>query len=282
MARSKGDGARALRRKSFGTFRPLTAAEWKHIEDDLLDGRLSEQARERIDAANGAFAVVAPSHSHQDSIPIKEISKQIRGWQKTTRSLRGELETPHISKIKNQTRAKIIAAYASEKAIKRIGKMPPLQFLAFTIRSALAAANLALHEIEQTQGLSSLKGDLWFAWVCIIASILRSEGFKVSASSSNKTSKNSPFVLLIEKLQDTLPKECKRFTGYDSIAKGVQKAKREFGSYKESTLLAILTGFGSHILKNYSPELLAQFAAAPEVTPELLKSKTKKKRPAKE
>ncbi|MCX7307215.1 MAG: hypothetical protein NTZ72_04385 [Afipia sp.] len=277
MARSKGDGARALRRKSVGKFRKLTAAEWKEIEVPFERRQISELARERIDYANMLFALVAPNHSQENSVTVKEITKQIESWQKTTRNLRRELETPRTTAIKIRTKAEIIARHKSKRAIHRIRKMPPLQFFTFTIESSLVAADLALETLKNNhQRPSSLKGDLWSAWICLIALALQDQGFKITATSLNKSKRESPFVSLIQKIQTILPTECRRFSGYESVTKGVQQARRKMGGLKQKTLMAVLGGWGGLMLTDYSADAVAKFDAAKQVTLDFLTSMTKK------
>jgi hypothetical protein len=257
VPRKSGDGQKLILRKRFGALREQSNTDWTELEKVLGDIILSIEATQLIDNVGDMFAYISRYHAPGNAISRKQIEPQIKSWLKATNSLRRELKARPLLKKDEQTREVFIAKHLNEKRMRRMKTTTPLGFLALAAQLASAAAAIAQEEINE-EGNGPMEKDLWSVWVCLIAQILQGQGAHISASSNNKSKEDSPFVTVIEKLQNNLPAECQRFDGYESLAKGIQKARRTFRNYDQTALLAILGGFGIGIIEGYPGSLEKQ------------------------
>jgi hypothetical protein len=274
--RPKGDVDRLLLRKKFGQFRELSEFKWKDLEA-AIETPLPIEARDQIVAATGMFAAIAPLYSPANTIRLEEIRPQIESWLSATNKLRRALRASPLFKNNEGIRTKFIAKYLNEKRLVRMGKTPPLGFLALAMQSALAAGTLVLKELREEERNGPLKKDLWSVWVCLVAQILEGQGARISASIL-KNDKNSPFVNAIKMLEENLPAEHRHSHSHPALAKAIQKARRTFRTYDHKILWAILAGYGSNLLKGYpgnletkTRETISNFKADVERSLETLK-----------
>jgi hypothetical protein len=193
---------------------------------------------------------VGPVHA-RNAVPVKKAVKALSAWVKASGRLRLALGATSTS-APTLTKEQIVKRFCTEASARRMGKMNPLSFAQYVVETAMGATQFAIAETENHQISGDLERDLWRAWVAYLAQIGRQLGIRVSAASSNKGNKESPFVRGVIFLQERLPKECRRFSGYSSVVKGVQEAVKFEQSPK--TLLAILAGWGVglHALGEYN------------------------------
>jgi hypothetical protein len=191
-------------------------------------------------------------HSKHQTIGASKAHLALEAWLKASSRLR--LALGKKTSAKKLSRAEIIAMFWGEDKAKHLGKMQPLVFVQYVLRGAMGAALSALDEIPERRLTSELEGDIWLAWIRLLALAIEEAGLKVSASSSSKLIRESPFVRAVMFLQDRLPKDCKRYNGYESVAKGIQKSRGKLGHLDDKYLLAIMMGWGTGILGVYAPD----------------------------
>jgi hypothetical protein len=207
----------------------------------------------------------------RNTVTVVKAEKALNDWIKACGRMRLALGATKTS-APQLTKLEVITRFYGDAAVRKIGKMKPLSFVLYVVEAAMGAALLAIAEKQHQNISAALQKDLWRAWVAYLAGLAEQAGVRVSAASSNETNKESPFVKGIMFLQERLPRECRRFVGYTSVAKGVQQARR-FQQKGPETLLAILAGWGAGI-----PELGEyNFAEAETITNSLLDGKYTKK-----
>jgi hypothetical protein len=238
-----------VRKYVTGAYSRLGIKDWESLEKDILHKSLSQGVRDQIDTANDLFATFRPIHVKTNIIPELTVTSAIDEWYKACGRLRKIMgRKTSATKI---DRGRFLKEFTNKKGVRRLKVMQPISFLNFVVAAGMGVALSIADEIARKPSSGAVLGaDMWSAWVCLVAKALRDTGVKVSASSSNKGT-NSPFVLAIIQLQEHLPKECRRYAGYESVAKGIQIARRTLGNSERTLLLMILAGFGSLILPGY-------------------------------
>jgi hypothetical protein len=236
---------------------------WEELERRWKT-KLPDTARSKIDVVNKLFASVAPLHDSKNTATVAKVEKALNAWIKATGKLRLALQVP-TSSLAVSSRAEIISRFYSDAKIKKIGKMQPIVFARYVIDAATEAALLTLIELRASHMDSELKRDLWLAWVVYLAHLAMEAGVKITASSSNKLKEESPFVSGILHLQDSLPIECRHYTGYESVAKGVQLAKKKYSQQSPATMLGIIAAWGVNLPGSDSRNRAAAEAALAEL-----------------
>jgi hypothetical protein len=246
MVPSASHKGRAFTKFQFeGRHNKVAKPDWRKLEK-LWGVPLPEEARSKLDSANRLYAAVGPTHSGKGTVSVIAARKALADWIKASGRLRKALGAKTTS-APVLTKAEIVLRFYDTAAVKKIGKMKPLTFVQYVIEVAMGAAELGLKELDQFKLRPELKSDLWLAWAAFAASVAEGAGAKISASSSNKTANESSFVVGLSSLQELLPAECQRRNSYDSIAKGVQDARKKFGQTIPDALLAIIAGWGAGI-----------------------------------
>lgn len=239
MPRTKDSGKRVPLRKVKTSF-SLNRGHWKELEE-VLGTKLPDTTRGEIIEATQAYAEYGLRQSKQNSLPLAEITSAIEAWSKATQQLQKTLRVHQLSTFEDfESREEIIESWrgVSPDGLK---KALPLEFLTYCANVANATASQVLLELAATAG--PIRTDMWCAWVCLVANALKPQGIPFSAASRDK-GEGSIFVKAVELLQATLPTECQMATGYDSIAKYVQRAKRSFGAASPSVLLGVIILWG--------------------------------------
>jgi hypothetical protein len=261
MPRSIGDGKRVILRRKQGKYHKPDNTFWTELEL-ILGVPLPGETREKIDLVNGLYSAVGSFHTKDNTKLYKEVQMELLSWQNSTRSFARALRIRRRTETDIATRASLISSFFGTESVHRIGRMLPLKFLALNVQSALDAGNIALRELGNKNANGALNRDLWSAWVCALALIFKGQNVRVTASSTNKSAHDSPFVVAIQKLQGCLPSSVHRFNEYESLVKGLQRARRTMGDFSERTLLMILVGWGSEALTGYPGDLEKQNPAA--------------------
>jgi hypothetical protein len=246
-------------------YKSLSDKDWRDLEK-LWNASLPVDAREKIEVASRVYAMVGPPQK-LNTVTVVRAEKALHDWIKACGRLRlalGERKTsaPLLTKLD------VVTRFYGEAAVRKIGKMKPLSFVLYLVEAAMGAALFAMAEKQHQNISSALQKDLWRAWAAYVAAVAEAAGVRVSAASSNELNKESPFVKGVMFLQERLPRECRRFIGYSSVAKGVQQS-RAFQQKSPESLLLILAGWGTGI-----PELGEyDFADAEAITGSLLHGK---------
>jgi len=233
-----------LLRRSFGDYNPLDEQSWRELEE-IIGVTVPMEGRSKIDEANAIYTKYAPLHSSKNTIPYGKLKERSQSWTSMTRKVLKDLQSAKPVKPRTMTRDEIISQWRGKRSIKRLMKMTPLEFVAFALVCGVDAVSYALREIEA--GHVAMRTDIWSAWVCLIAHTLAPHGVKFSAGGGDK-GPGSAFVLGIEFLQDRLQKECRVYSGYDSIRTNAKNAKRSMGHLSETLLWIILRCWGSSTL----------------------------------
>jgi hypothetical protein len=239
------DKSRVLAKvQSNDSYQELKDEGWRELEK-LWTATLPPNLREKIETGNRVYAMIGPLHE-RSSVTVVKAEKALSDWIKASGRLRLEL-CAETTSARTLSKREVVERFCKESAARKISKMRPLSFAQYVIEAAIGAAQFAIAEIKCQNMDPGLKRDLWFAWVGFLACVAEEVGVKITASSSNKSRNESRFVRGIMALQQRLPKECRRFNGYESVAKGVQEARRKFGKEDPATLLAIIAAWGANL-----------------------------------
>jgi hypothetical protein len=243
MARKKGDGKRAIQdiERNAGDYQRITDAQWKVLLDKLRSGPLPLHAKRRIDVFNAIFSVFQPVFKR--SVKVTDILRAITLWQKRTEVLRNQVAGPPEAEIPRGqiNRDWIEKTYLSGWMLKSVRQDLHLEFLARILDAAIAAAKYVEQELNNPAYEGAETHELWFMWVALIEHTLRHCDIHTSArSDSDKQQTASPFVQFIEGLQRQLPADCQKYRTANSIAKGIQRARREFSAVALDVILLIL------------------------------------------
>lgn len=223
-----------------GVSRPLG---WKQLEA-IVGKPISAEIRDKINIVTQCYANVGPTFSNDNTVPATEVVAALDSWLKATGRLRRAIRLAPAPKDQNLDPADLTTI-----SLAATRPFLALEVLAAAVRSADITGNFVKSRVSEEIG--GLKGDLWSVWVCLIGVYFQKLNLKITVSSPDKSHHDSPFVSLIEQLQNSLPPECRRLTGYGSIAQGIKRARRTLGKLNESQLLLILAGWGSQVLTGY-------------------------------
>ena len=260
MPRSSGDGKRyQVRRVAKGPV--IGEPDWDFIENAV--GGLSDEAKAEIKYVNQLYAMVGPQHDPRKTLLLSEFAPLLQNWIDASAKLKLAIATDGSIKPINKnnkmiSRADIIVNFHGELAVKRIGQMLPLQFLDLVISAAIDTA--AVVEKELSASPTTIKIELWKAWVALIGDTLKKNNIEVAASLRTKTKNQasnallnipdhySPFLRLLLHLQKILPPQCRRSLGDENFCKQVQETFRETKHLDRVDLITLLAGYGTGLL----------------------------------
>jgi len=235
MSRPTLHGERLLLDRSGFEWVAIKDNEWNDFEK-VIGLRISSQIRERIEFHLHIYGLVGSCYSPDNTVLLTDIIPALDRWIRAGNSL---LEILKAEKKDIQSRD-AYAEFLDPNRTKTLVRDLPLQFLLFAVQSAIAAADIVKLEIENEKRNLPIENDLWSAWVCLTARILDSAGLTISGASTDKTVNESPFISGIVKLQSFLPKECRRFNGYESVRIATQQSLRRMGGMTDELLLQVL------------------------------------------
>jgi hypothetical protein len=226
--------------------------DWRQLEK-TFGLSLSDEVKLQIESAQNLYCSIGRAHSGGRRISVALAERSLSDWLKASGRLRNALgRRTSVGKL---ARAEVCAMFVSDETnLKRLGKMQPLVFVNYVLSAAMGAAQAELENLEKSKLSPDLDRDMWGAWVKLIELAVSEAGIKVSASSSNKVIHESPFVKVVMYLQGRLPNRCKKYSGYESVAKNVQWARKEFKGFDRTHLRAIIAGWGTGILKAYAKD----------------------------
>jgi hypothetical protein len=255
-----------LRRRS-SKYRPLDERDWEEVEQ-IIGVHINNRTRQLISMATDLFAAFGRTHAKDNTILRSEVLPEVKLWLKATNRLAHILKLPPVATDQELRRKDAIDPFLGSRRERneKLERILDLHFLRLSVRSARAAGQYVHNRLKNRNG-SSLASDLWATWVCLVAHHLSQADAKISASSTNKSSRVSPFVLVIKKLQSHLPPGCRRHSRSDeALTKHIQSARRILGKLSEKQLALILAGWGSNIVSSF-PGPLSKLA--PEEIDEL-------------
>jgi hypothetical protein len=246
MARKKGDGKRAIQdlASAAGDYNRITEAQWRVLEVKLGCDPLPRYVRRRIDMFNAIFSIFQPGY--KASVKVRKIVPAIVTWRRRTEVLRRKLSDPSEARSPDGPirRDWIEKTYFAGKRLKAIGRNFHLEFLAHALDAAVAAAVFVEQELSDPNYKGAESRELWFMWVALIEHTLCGCDIHTSArNDSDKQQTASPFVRFIEELQRQLPADCQKYGTTNSIAKGIQRARKEFSRVALEIINSVLIMF---------------------------------------
>jgi hypothetical protein len=250
--KQNGDRSRLPLKKRKGKWKVIEDQEWSEIEK-LLNAKLNVDVRNGIEIAGDMFAYGGLTYTVENSVLTSDTLAQIDSWRAASNKLRRQLQLKPLGSTVKLSRRSIIRRGKKKQAFKRLKHATSLEFLGVFLQRAIEAAELVSLELHGETRNGPIERDLWSAWVTLTARHLRSQNISVTAASLNKTTKLSPFVELIDRLQMHLPTEIQRDHTEEGLTKRVQEALKTMGRLDEKTLLMILAGWGMGIFRRGYP-----------------------------
>jgi hypothetical protein len=244
MAGRKGQNKKVLR--SFTRvprqYHILSESQWTLLEQKLRVKQLGGSKRLLIEQLNLIFAEIS---ARQQTFTVGQVTKKILTWRHRTLALRHQIRfrPPSIKAKKDLVRSRdwLLKAYFNAPVVKKIPPLHDLQLLAHALDAAIATSDLVIDELSAADFQGVRGEDMWLVWVAAIESVLRKIGILTTASSdTGKLHRDSPFVAFIAAMQAYLPKQCQRFGKSSSIAKAIQRARREVGHRDPRALLLFM------------------------------------------
>jgi hypothetical protein len=217
---------------SFGTI------EWKALSNSL-GAQINPEIRERILAAVVLYVWIA--QVSKGRVPLKKLAKGLKRLQDAAESLRGMLSEgppPEIpaSDRDNRHIVGLRTLNAIEEAYFRVNEPspPPYEnhvfwFLLHAVEAMWAVSSWVEREITDPQFPAYSESLAWEFWIQMLTSSMQKHGlpYKVNKSTRKPGYAPSPFVTFIQKLQESLPKEFRRYDhSDDAIAQAIVRARR--------------------------------------------------------
>ena len=211
----------------------------------------------QIALASILFATLGPGSKKTKT--VTEIVQKIDLWRRRTQHLRTQVgwwsEKPVKLPNGNVTREWVLKKYFVLTETHKANFDIPLFRLAFldwALEGAIAASEFAVRELTAPSYPGTRESEMWFIWVALVEHAVRLDRIRTTAGSgSDKRHSVSPFVAFILELQTLLPKKCWRRETPDSVAKGIQTARKNFFGRKLRRDAAILMMFGSGLGGHY-------------------------------
>lgn len=198
--KQNGDRSRLPLKKRKGKWKVIEDQEWSEIEK-LLNAKLNVDVRNGIEIAGDMFAYGGLTYTVENSVLTSDTLAQIDSWRAASNKLRRQLQLKPLGSTVKLSRRSIIRRGKKKQAFKRLKHATSLEFLGVFLQRAIEAAELVSLELHGETRNGPIERDLWSAWVTLTARHLRSQNISVTAASLNKTTKLSPFVELIDRLQ---------------------------------------------------------------------------------
>lgn len=214
----------------------ITENQWKELEK-IVGVSLSNRTLV-IQLYLHLYSMAGSSHSPDNTVLITDILPALERWIRASDLLLEKLRAkkPDISS------REAYLAFLDQDRIQKLHRALPSQLLLFAAESAVGAGQIVKQEIESETRHLPIENDLWSAWVCLTARVLKGAGLKISGASIDKSSHSnpSPFIRAIMELQSLLPKQCRRYNGYESVRTATQQSLRSMGGLKTQLLLQVL------------------------------------------
>lgn len=214
----------------------ITETQWREIER-IIGVSLSNRTM-AIQFYMHLYGMAGSSHSPDNTVLVTDILPALERWMRAGDLL---IERLRGKKIDLSSRDAYVALLDEER-IQKLRRALPSQLLLFAAESAVGAGQIVRQEIESESRHRPIENDLWSAWVCLTARILKAAGLKISGASIDKSShaNPSPFIRAVIELQSLLPKQCRRYNGYESVRTATQQSLRNMGGLKTQLLVQVL------------------------------------------
>jgi hypothetical protein len=229
----------------------ISDKDWLRIENEKMYGhRLSPDTKNRIIEATKKF--VYWEVFERNAPPLSEAHDWIRSAQEAASEFRRVLL--NMAPARKRRRARCAPAALSVNSSRRSGESDVsvyanhlvrknfndprlvqgdrLRHLGGVLRSFVDACERALRDNES----GYVEGESWNDWILSLTKILKAEQLPTKASNSySKSGASSPFVLLVEELQNRLPKEARRHDhSKEALARAINRARGEYSKSRPS------------------------------------------------
>jgi len=194
--------------------------------------KLTSEQWEQITGVTSALTIFTPGMKDATRLPV--VLSKLKKLEAAAKSVRSEFN--EIPDRGNFTPEEIYwAFFAPRRRPPRPGE--ELLFLEEILGAVIKFSEFAIQQIQKADpehpndwyGVS--EGEVWNIWVNALTKIMKNNGlpYKVRKDKDkNKNDAQSPFVKLIQELQNCLPKECREFTQSDdyALAQRINRARR--------------------------------------------------------
>jgi hypothetical protein len=240
-----------------GDMHVFAATEREQIEDAYGQGTLSPDIWLKITVATGLFTAGVPAE--KDALPLTEFADKLQELRLRAESLRyqflgrcDEDELFLVGSDKNKPDSNLSGIDKLFAILKQFFQLhlfypvfhrhttwsrlvqqtwyPMVLFslLHHALNSLVAVIDFVSPEIVKFRNVDA--GWMWRSWVVWITVIVREHQlpYKVSAHTRKAGAPISPFVRLIEEMQNHIPQECRRSAGIDpeSLARAINRARK--------------------------------------------------------
>jgi hypothetical protein len=213
---------------------------WVELETALRH-KVPPDARARIQIITQLFALVGPASKH--SVTWASIAREVEGWRRHTIKLRQKIGAPFSGSPRRIRRASLLKRYSKFELPDDM--VQHLAYLQKALELAVDTSDYIVRQITSRKNIGTRDQAMWFVWVAFIERVLRGCGIRTTAGSGDKQYRDSPFIVFLEKLQESLPPKCRKRQSLGSIAKGIQSARAKFGRTGLRALVLVLGGCGT-------------------------------------
>jgi hypothetical protein len=263
MAGHKGQNKKVIRgfievRRAYNG---LSESQWILLEQKLRLKQLPSSDRLLIEELNTIFVGIS---LRQQTSPVGQVTNKILNLRRHIRVLRNQIgfraKARQTEKRFAPDRDWLCKAYFNTRVIRKIPPLRELQLLAHALDAAIATIDLVVEEQSAADFPGIRVEYMWLVWASAIESVLRKSGIRTTASSdTGKQLRESPFVAFIAAMQAYLPEQCQRFGKNSSIAKAIQRARREVGRRDPKALLLFMVehwAYGGVVFTNNRKDTL--------------------------
>jgi len=212
---------------STGTYVPLTPEDWRNLERQIGYQNIPLDIRDFVEAISHVYASLGSLHTKK--ITKHELQKKLKKWTEVTKELRRQVWTGPLDADDDDQDG------GAPETSSYSGNPLALQELARRLDAASKLTDDILATLSEIPSWSKIIA--WEAWAVSVRRAFASRGLHASASSEDKTVQGSPFVRLIDELQQRFPIELRRGSyGSTSVSTFVKAATRKFNG-KDSRLV---------------------------------------------
>ena len=196
--------------------RKLTSEQWAQITG----------ATSLLTALGGGIESLAP---------MRVVSKKLQKLTDAARSVREELSEKPLPSYKNSTLQAIHSKFFNHViSLPNAGHLS--LFLLHVLNSTIATSEFMAEALnkkpdEEKIMMGFSEGQIWTLWVLLLTNIMKNHRlpYKVRKDTDKRKGETpSPFVALIWELQQSLPKELRKFTqSHNALAQGIYRARSD-------------------------------------------------------
>lgn len=218
-------------------YEPLKTNDWNFIQDKLR-AKLPTDLRQKL---SGITMLYAAAQSPRSTRPLSEVTKEIDLWRRQTEVLIKNVWDVGLITARPKT-DKMTLIQISEKYLRFSQNILtanyPMSQLAHFLEGAVAVSNYFISLLKSSQFKSDRKTELWLVWAALVIACCRESGIQVQKP--NRKELNPGFVVLLDKLQKTLP--TLKNVSAQNTADGVFTRKRPTKHVRSPTGVPFKTG----------------------------------------